>query len=30
MPVVGIILGSDSDLPKVKECFEILDEFGVK
>lgn len=30
MPVVGIILGSDSDLPKVKECFEILDEFGVE
>lgn len=29
MPAVGIILGSDSDLPKVKECFEILDEFGV-
>lgn len=30
MPAVGIILGSDSDLPKVKECFEILDEFGVE
>ena len=30
MPAVGIILGSDSDLPKVNECFEILDEFGVE
>ena len=30
MPVIGVILGSDSDLPKVKECFEILDEFGVE
>lgn len=29
MPSVGIILGSDSDLPKVKECFEIFDDFGV-
>ncbi len=29
MPIVGIILGSDSDLPKVKECFETFDEFGV-
>lgn len=30
MPAVGIILGSDSDLPKVKECFEILDEFSIE
>jgi len=30
MPVIGIILGSDSDLPKVKECFEIFDEFNVE
>ncbi|HOP29707.1 MAG TPA: 5-(carboxyamino)imidazole ribonucleotide mutase [Spirochaetota bacterium] len=30
MPAVGIILGSDSDLPKVKECFEIFDEFNVE
>lgn len=30
MPSVGIILGSDSDLPKVKECFEILEEFGAE
>ncbi|HOP64935.1 MAG TPA: 5-(carboxyamino)imidazole ribonucleotide mutase [Spirochaetota bacterium] len=30
MPVIGIILGSDSDLPKVKECFEILEEFGME
>ncbi len=29
MPEVGIILGSDSDLPKIKECFSILEEFGV-
>lgn len=29
MSVVGVILGSDSDLPKVKECFETLDSFGV-
>lgn len=29
MAVVGIILGSDSDLPKVRECFEILDQFSV-
>lgn len=29
MPEIGIILGSDSDLPKVKDCFAILEEFGV-
>jgi len=29
MAAVGVILGSDSDLPKVKECFEILDQFSV-
>jgi 5-(carboxyamino)imidazole ribonucleotide mutase len=29
MPDVGIILGSDSDLPKIKECFAILKEFGI-
>lgn len=29
MVEVGIILGSDSDLPKIKECFEILDGFGI-
>lgn len=29
MPEVGVILGSDSDLPKIKECFRILDDFGV-
>lgn len=29
MSEIGIILGSDSDLPKVKECFAILEEFGV-
>jgi phosphoribosylaminoimidazole carboxylase PurE protein len=28
MPEIGIILGSDSDLPKVSECFSILEEFG--
>ena len=29
MPEVAVILGSDSDLPKIKECFELLEEFGV-
>src|SRR4030067_558027 len=29
MPEVGIILGSESDLPKVKECFEIVALFNV-
>ena len=29
MAKVGIILGSDSDLPKIKECFEILEQFEV-
>jgi 5-(carboxyamino)imidazole ribonucleotide mutase len=29
MAEVGIILGSDSDLPKIKECFDILDQFQV-
>jgi len=29
MASVGIILGSDSDLPKVKDCFNVLEEFGV-
>lgn len=29
MPDVAIILGSDSDMPKVGECFKLLDEFGV-
>ena len=29
MAEIGIILGSDSDLPKVKECFNILKNFGV-
>ena len=29
MADVGIILGSDSDLPKVKECFEVLEQFNV-
>jgi len=29
MADVGIILGSDSDLPKVKECFDILEQFKV-
>jgi 5-(carboxyamino)imidazole ribonucleotide mutase len=30
MPSIGIITGSDSDLPKIKKCFEILDEFDVQ
>ncbi|MBN2157984.1 MAG: 5-(carboxyamino)imidazole ribonucleotide mutase [Spirochaetes bacterium] len=29
MAEIGIILGSDSDLPKVKECFDILEQFNV-
>lgn len=29
MSAVGIILGSDSDLPKVRDCFEILEQFSV-
>ena len=29
MPEIGIILGSDSDLPNVKNCFELLEEYGV-
>jgi 5-(carboxyamino)imidazole ribonucleotide mutase len=29
MSAVGVILGSDSDLPKVRDCFEILDQFEI-
>ncbi|MBP7734746.1 MAG: 5-(carboxyamino)imidazole ribonucleotide mutase [Spirochaetes bacterium] len=29
MAEVGIIVGSDSDLPKIKDCFDILDELRV-
>jgi phosphoribosylaminoimidazole carboxylase PurE protein len=29
MSRVGIILGSDSDLPKVEDCFYTLEKFGV-
>jgi phosphoribosylaminoimidazole carboxylase PurE protein len=29
MSDIGIILGSDSDLPKIKDCLELLEEFGV-
>ncbi len=28
--MVGIIMGSDSDLPVMKQAAEILDEFGIK
>ena len=28
-PSVGIIMGSDSDLPTMKAAAELLDEFGV-
>ena len=28
--MIGIILGSDSDMPKVKNCFSILEDFGIK
>ena len=30
MAEVGIILGSDSDLPKIKDCFDILNQFSVE
>ena len=30
MPEIGIITGSDSDLPKIADCFNILEEFGVE
>jgi phosphoribosylaminoimidazole carboxylase PurE protein len=30
MPEIGIILGSDSDLPKIKGCFSTLKEFGIE
>lgn len=30
MPKVGIIMGSDSDLPVMKAAAEVLDEFGVE
>ena len=29
MPEIDIILGSDSAMPKVKDCFVLLEEFGV-
>lgn len=29
-PIVGIIMGSDSDLPTMKEAIAICDEFGVE
>ncbi|PLV56587.1 5-(carboxyamino)imidazole ribonucleotide mutase [Thermotoga sp. SG1] len=29
MPKVGIIMGSDSDLPVMKQAAEILEEFGI-
>ena len=28
-PLVGIIMGSDSDLPVMKEAAEVLEEFGI-
>lgn len=30
MAQIGIILGSDSDLPKIKNCFEILEQFKIE
>jgi len=30
MKKVGVILGSDSDMPKVSGCFDILEEFGIE
>lgn len=29
MKEIGIILGSDSDLPKIQDCFSILSEFNI-
>lgn len=29
MSIVGIVVGSDSDLPKIKDCFVLLDRFNV-
>ena len=28
--MIGIVLGSDSDMPKIKNCFSILEDFGIK
>lgn len=30
MPTIGIITGSDSDIPRIEKCFTILEEFGVE
>lgn len=30
MAQIGIILGSDSDLPKISTCFDILEQFNVE
>jgi phosphoribosylaminoimidazole carboxylase PurE protein len=30
MPAIGIITGSDSDIPRIEKCFSILEEFGVE
>ena len=30
MAEIGIIVGSDSDLPKIKDCFDILNQFSVE
>ena len=29
MPEVAVIMGSDSDMPKLADCFDILEKFGV-
>src|SRR5262245_16395635 len=28
-PLVGVVMGSDSDLPVVRKCLDLLDEFGI-
>ena len=28
-PVIGIIMGSESDLPAMEPCMKQLDEFGI-
>lgn len=29
-PIVGIVMGSDSDLPVMKECFKVLSDFKIE
>ena len=29
MPIVAVVCGSRSDLPTLKGCFDVLDEYGI-